>query len=171
MDSLIDGIEAGLARLEILFLRLANACLAVMLVANMVNIVIRMATDRGMLWVFPWTTVLFVWCSFIGLFVVYRRGTDITVDYFYERLGGVGRTALRIFADLVVIAVLMAILVVAPKVLVTQKGDIELTGLSRWMLSVPLFVSSFLIVVDVALDLARAAIGKPSRARGHGAVL
>lgn len=171
MGNLIDGIEAGLAWLETLFLRLANACLAVMLIANMVNILVRTVADRGMLWVFPWTTVLFVWCSFIGLFVVYRRGTDITVDYFHDRLGGTGRMALRIFADLVVIAVLMAILVVAPKVMVAQKGDIELTGLSRWMLSVPLFISSILIVVDVALDLARAAIGRESRARGHGAVL
>jgi hypothetical protein len=39
------------------------------------------------------------------------------------------------------------------------------------MLSVPLFVSSFLVVVDVALDLARAALGRPSRERGRGAVL
>jgi hypothetical protein len=39
------------------------------------------------------------------------------------------------------------------------------------MLSVPLFVSSFLITIDVALDLARMAVGRAPRARGHGAVL
>jgi hypothetical protein len=39
------------------------------------------------------------------------------------------------------------------------------------MLSLPLFVSSFLVALDVALDLARAAIGLPSRGRGHGAVV
>jgi TRAP-type C4-dicarboxylate transport system permease small subunit len=105
------------------------------------------------------------------MYVVYRRGTDITVDFVHERAGGIGRAAIRVFAGLVVIAVLAVILAVAPKVLATQKGDIELTFLSRWMLSVPLFVSSFLVVVDVALDLARAALGRPSRERGRGAVL
>ena len=170
MTSLIDRAEAVLARLETLFLWLANLCLGTMLVANLANIGARAVVDRGMLWVFPWTTVLFVWCTFIGLFVVYRRGTDITVDFFYDRAGPIGRTAIRVFADLVVIGVLAAILVVAPKVLVAQKGDIELTFLSRWMLSVPLYVSSALIVIDVGLDLARAALGLPSRPHGHRAV-
>jgi TRAP-type C4-dicarboxylate transport system permease small subunit len=168
---LIDTIESWLARLETLFLRTANACLALMLVGNMVNICLRFVTDRALVWVFPWTTVLFVWCTFIGMYVVYRRGTDITVDYFYDRLGEGGKKAMRVFASLVVIAVLVTILSVAQKVLTAQKGDIELTGLSRWMLSVPLFVSSFLITIDVALDLARMAIGRAPRTRGHGAVL
>lgn len=168
---MIDTIESWLARLERLFLCAANLCLAAMLVGNMVNILVRAVTDRGLLWIFPWTTVLFVWCTFIGMYVVYRRGTDITVDYFYHRLGEGGKLAMRVFASLVVIGVLAVILSVAPKVLVAQKGDIELTGLSRWMLSVPLFVSSLLITVDVALDLARAAVGRPPRVRGQGAVL
>ena len=168
---MIDAIESLLARLETLFLRLANGCLALMLVGNMINIVIRMVTDRALLFVFPWTTVLFVWCSFIGMYVVYRRGTDITVDYFYDRLGEGGKKAMRVFANLVVIAVLATILSVTQKVLATQKGDIELTGLSRWMLSVPLFVSSLLVAIDVALDLARMAVGRAPRTRGHGAVL
>jgi TRAP-type C4-dicarboxylate transport system permease small subunit len=141
-----------------------------MLVANLVNIGVRVVFDRSMLWVFPWTTVLFVWCTFIGMYVIYRRGTDITVDFFYERAGGIGRTAIRVFADLVVILVLVAILSVATNVLAAQRGDIELTFLKRWMLSVPLFVSSALVVADVALDLARAALGLPSRPHGHRAV-
>ncbi len=168
---MIDTIESWLGRLETLFLRTANACLALMLIGNMVNICLRVVTDRALVWVFPWTTVLFVWCTFIGMYVVYRRGTDITVDFFYDRLGESGKKAMRVFAHLVVIGVLLTILSVAQKVLATQKGDIELTGLSRWMLSVPLFVSSFLITIDVALDLARMAIGRAPRARGHGAVL
>ncbi len=168
---MIDTIESWLARLETLFLRTANACLALMLIGNMINICLRVVTDRALVWVFPWTNVLFVWCTFIGMYVVYRRGTDITVDFFYDRLGESGKKAMRVFAHLVVIGVLLTILSVAQKVLATQKGDIELTGLSRWMLSVPLFVSSFLITIDVALDLARMAIGRAPRARGHGAVL
>jgi len=167
MIGLIDRIDAVLARLETLFLLVANLCLLTMLLANLLNIVIRATVDRSMLWVFPWTSVLFVWCTFIGMFVIYRRGADITVDFVYERVGGLGRTALRVFANLVVIAVLAALLSVAPTVLAAQRGDIELTFLSRWMLSVPLFVSSALIVVDIALDLARAALGLPARPRDH----
>jgi len=171
MNATIDRVEGWLAALETLFLRAANACLAAMLVANMANILVRGVSDRGILLVFPWTTVLFVWCTFIGMYVVYRRGTDITVDFVHYRLGGGGKAALRVFADLVVLGVLATILLVAPEVLAAQEGEIELTGLPRWALSLPLFVSSFLVALDVALDLARAAIGLPSRARGHGAVL
>ncbi|MBM3480213.1 MAG: TRAP transporter small permease [Alphaproteobacteria bacterium] len=171
MNATIDRVEGWLAALETLFLRAANACLAAMLVANMANILVRGVSDRGILLVFPWTTVLFVWCTFIGMYVVYRRGTDITVDFVHDRLGGGGKVALRVFADLVVLGVLATILLVAPEVLAAQEGEIELTGLPRWALSLPLFVSSFLVALDVALDLARAAIGLPSRARGHGAVL
>jgi TRAP-type C4-dicarboxylate transport system permease small subunit len=171
MSAAIDRIETWLAALETLFLRAANACLAIMLVSNMVNILVRGVTDRGILIVFPWTTVLFVWCTFLGMYVVYRRGTDITVDFIHDRLGGGGKAALRIFADLVVLGVLGTILMVAPEILATQEGEIELTGLPRWALSLPLFVSSVLVALDVALDLARAALGLPSRAKGHGAVL
>ena len=170
MRALIDRIDGVLARLEMLFFVVANLCLATMLVINLVNIVVRAAFDRSMIWVFPWTSVLFVWCTFIGMFVIYRRGADITVDFLYEKLGGPGRTALRVFANLVVIAVLVAILAVAPTVLAAQRGDIELTGLRRWMLSVPLFVSAALIVVDVALDIARAALGLPGRTPDHRVV-
>lgn len=171
MLAIVDRIEAALARLETMFLVLANTLLAAMLVGNFVNILVRTVSDRGLLWVFPWTTALFVWCTFIGMFVVYRRGTDISVDFFYVRMGPGGQMALRIFADVVVVAVLVVLLVVAPGVLAQMQGDIELTFLRRWMLAVPLFVSSFLVALDVALDLARAAHGLPSRARGHGAVL
>jgi TRAP-type C4-dicarboxylate transport system permease small subunit len=171
MNRLVDRIERGLGRIETLFLWAANLCLAAMLVGNLINIGVRGVSDRGILWIYPWTTVLFVWCTFVGMYVVYRRGTDITVDYFYGRAGVVGKTTIRVFADLVVIAVVLAIVWVAPRVLEAQKGDIELTGLKRWMLSVPLFVSSALVAVDVTLDLLRAALGLPARERGHGAVL
>lgn len=171
MMALVDRIEAWLARLETVFLVVANTLLGLMLVFNFVNILVRTVSDRGLLWVFPWTTALFVWCTFVGMFVVYRRGTDIAVDYFYVRMGPGGQMALRIFADVVVIAVLLVLLAVAPSVLAQMQGDIELTFLRRWMLAVPLFVSSFLVALDVALDLARAAHGLPSRTRGHGAVL
>ena len=81
-----------------------------MLVGNMINICIRVVTDRALVWMFPWTTVLFVWCTFIGMYVVYRRGTDITVDFFYDRIGAGGKKAMRVFAHLVVIAVLVMML-------------------------------------------------------------
>ena len=93
------------------------------------------------------------------------------MDFIHDRLGGGGKAVLRIFADLEVLGVLGNILLVAPEILATQEGEIELTGLPRWALSLPLFVSSFLVALDVALDLARAALGLPSRAKGHGAVL
>lgn len=70
--SIVDLVNRLLGVCERLFHVLANACLAVMLGLNIVNIALRAITDKGITWVFPWTVVLFVWMTFFGFFVLYR---------------------------------------------------------------------------------------------------
>jgi TRAP-type C4-dicarboxylate transport system permease small subunit len=156
MPFLLARIERGLAGCETAFLVLANLCLGLMLVGNTANMLARGLFDKGIVWVFPWSVVLFVWMSFFGFYVVYRRGNDVTVDYLHNLSGPQGRKRIRLFANLVVVTVLGSILWQAPKILKAQVGDIELTGLERWTMSVPLFLSSALILVDVVLDTLRA---------------
>jgi TRAP-type C4-dicarboxylate transport system permease small subunit len=152
-------IERALAAFERLFLVAANLCLLVMLAINALNIAVRGVLDLSFTWVWPWTLVLFVWMTFLGFFVIYRRNKDITVDFFIGLAGERARFLSRLLADLIVIALMLLILWQAPTVLAAQVGELELTGLQRWTLSVPLFVSAGLLVVHHALDLVLAFTG------------
>jgi TRAP-type C4-dicarboxylate transport system permease small subunit len=164
VSALIARIERALASCERLFLAIANLCLAVMLVANMANIASRALFDKGIIYVFPWSIVLFVWMTFFGFFVVYRRGKDITVDFLIDRLGDRARLASRLLVDVLVISLMLVMLAQAPHIIRSQVGTIEMVGLERYSLSVPLFVTAALIALDFALDMIKAVLGYPERA-------
>ena len=164
MSALIARIERALASCERLFLAIANLCLAIMLVANMANIASRALFDKGIIYVFPWSIVLFVWMTFFGFFVVYRRGKDITVDFLIDRLGDRARLASRLLVDVLVISLMLVMLAQAPHIIRSQVGTIEMVGLERYSLSVPLFVTAALIALDFALDMIKAVLGHPERA-------
>ena len=164
MSALIARIERALALCERLFLAIANLCLAIMLVANMANIASRALFDKGIIYVFPWSIVLFVWMTFFGFFVVYRRGKDITVDFLIDRLGDRARLASRLLVDVLVISLMLVMLAQAPHIIRSQVGTIEMVGLERYSLSVPLFVTAALIALDFALDMIKAVLGYPERA-------
>ncbi len=160
---LAAALERLLGVCERLFHIAANALLAIMLAINLANIVSRLLFDRGLVWVFPWTTVMFVWMTFLGFFVVYRRSKDITVDFVIERLGGTARHASRLFVNAAVLALMAVLLWEAPDLLARQVGVIEMVGLQRYWLSVPLFTSCVLIGLHFILDTAAALRGRPER--------
>ncbi len=152
MIRLFDGALAGIERL---FLVLANAILLGILAINLANILSRLVFDIGIIWVFPWTRVLFVWMVFLAFFVIYRRGKDISVDFVVARLPLGGQRAIRIAVDLMVIALLATILFQVPTLLPRQVGRIDLVGIQRYWLAVPFYVSTGLILLQFLLDLAR----------------
>jgi TRAP-type C4-dicarboxylate transport system permease small subunit len=164
VPALIEALERALGQCERLFLALANLCLAIMLFANMANIASRALFDKGIIYVFPWSIVLFVWMTFLGFFVVYRRGKDITVDFLIDRLGDRARLASRLLVDVLVIGLMLVMLAQAPHIIRSQVGTIEMVGLERYSLSVPLFVTAALIALDFALDMIKAMLGYPERA-------
>lgn len=164
MSALIARVDRALGLCERLFLALANACLAVMLFANMANIASRALFDKGIVWVFPWSVVLFVWMTFLGFFVVYRRGKDITVDFLIDRLGSGARVTSRLLVDALVIGLMLVMLYQAPHIIRGQVGVIEMVGLQRYTMSIPLFVTAALIAVDFLLDMIKAMMGRPERA-------
>lgn len=149
-------VERALTAAEKVFLCAANALLVGMLSINLVNILSRLILDKGILWVFPWTRVMFVWMVFCGFFVVYRRGTDITVDFVVRRLGPRGRSVVRIVVDAMVLGLLGLILSQAPELLPRQVGNLDLVGIQRYWLAVPFYVAAALIAVHFLVDLARA---------------
>ena len=160
-----------------LFLALANSCLAVLLIINVLNISSRAIWDRGLQWVFPWSTVLFVWMSFFGFFVLYRLRRAIPVDFFHDRFGKTGQMVIRQFVSTLIIILMTVMIWHGPEVIQRQAGIIEQVfflghQVERFTLGVPLFVSCGLILVNYLIDLIYAVRGedmpsyKPSRIEG-----
>lgn len=157
----IEQGERILMAAERLFLVLANVALAAMLGINIANIVWRGIAGQNLNFVWPWTTLLFVWMTFFGFFVIYRRAKDITVDYFVDLLGHKALVATRVLSDVIIIALMALLLHEAPRTLASQVGDMELIPLQRYWMSVPLFISAALIALHFLLDLGKAVSGTP----------
>ena len=152
---------------ERLFLVLANACLGIMLVINMANIASRALFDKGIQWVFPWSVVLFVWMTFFGFFVLYRMRRDITVDFLVDRIGPSARFATRLLVNFIILMLMGIMLWHGPQILASQAGDIEMVGLERFWMSVPLFLSCILISINFILDTVYAFQGEPEPTSDH----
>jgi TRAP-type C4-dicarboxylate transport system permease small subunit len=133
MDRILTSVDGWLGRIDKLFLLLAGLLLIAMLAGNAANIASRNLFGVAILFVFPWTIVFFVWGSFLCFFVT--------------KLVTLGVTGVLIWQ--------------APGVLALQVGPIsELVDIERYLLSIPLFVSSFLIFTDTLVDILR---GSPER--------
>lgn len=164
--SIVDLVNRLLGVCERLFHVLANACLAVMLGLNIVNIALRAITDKGITWVFPWTVVLFVWMTFFGFFVLYRKRRDITIDFLVDRLGGWAHFASRLLVNSIVLVLMSVMLWHAPAIYEQQVGTIEMVGLERYTMSTPLFVSCVLIFIDFVIDTIYAVAGRQKPGNG-----
>lgn len=165
----IAPAERALALAERLFHFLANLCLALMLAFNVANIAWRGLTDVSFKFVWPWTLLLFVWMTFFGFYVIYRRAKDISVDYFVELAGPRALFATRILSDLLCAALMALMLIEAPVTLANQVGDMELIPLQRYWMSVPLFLASALLLVHFLLDIAKALAGEPEPRKDYSA--
>lgn len=173
-----DGPPAALRRLDDaleaaarLFHLIANFCLAMMLVGTSATIVLR-PFGLSFYWIWPWTMQFFVWMTFFGFFVVYRRHKDIAVDFLVARGGPRAMRASRWFVDLVILAVTGAILWQMPTILESQVGVIDGVvtpwgELERYTLSIPLGLSVALILLGALVDMAMDAAGMPEPAPSH----
>lgn len=156
MDRFLATLDGWLGRIDKLFLLLAGSLLVAMLVGNAANIASRNLFGVAILFVFPWTIVFFVWGSFLCFFVIYRRRRDIAVDFVVERLPARLRRATQLIAKLVTLGVTGVLIWQAPGVLALQVGPIsDLVDIERYLLSIPLFISSFLIFTDTLVDVLR----------------
>ena len=164
----VDGALAGVARL---FLIIANACLALMLLGTAATILLR-PFDLSYYWIWPWTMQFFVWMSFLGFYVVYRRGKDIAVDFVVLRLGDGAMVATRYFVAGMTMAVVGTIIWQMPVILESQVGVIDGVvtpwgEIERYSLSIPLGVSCVLIFLNAALDVLKAIAGLPELLPTH----
>tara|TARA_R110002110_G_scaffold83635_14_gene217141 strand:+ start:1067 stop:1630 length:564 start_codon:yes stop_codon:yes gene_type:complete len=164
-DRIMDGICS-------LFLFLANASLALMLVGTAATIVLR-PLNVSFYWIWPWTMQFFVWMSFFGFYVIYRKNKDIAVDFLVRKYGDGAMTLTRYFVALTTLTVTGLILAETRIILEGQIGDIEGvitpwgTELERYTLSIPLFLSTFLVFVNALLEILKATQGMPEPLPTH----
>lgn len=155
-----------------IFLFLCNLCLLVMLAMTAATILMR-PFDLSFYWIWPWTMVLFIWLSFFGFFALFVRLKDVRIDFLANLMGRPGMAFTRILSDLAAICVAGTLVWLMPAVLETSSGWVDGAifpdgeELPRQALSIPLFISSALIVLAALLDLAKAAAGIPENVSTH----
>jgi TRAP-type C4-dicarboxylate transport system permease small subunit len=159
MIAAVKFVDRLLTVCERVFHVFANSCLAIMLTVNIVNIASRAVFDKGIIWVFPWSVVLFVWMTFFGFFVLYRKRRDITIDVLIDRVGPVAQKASRLFVGFVIVVLMAVMLYHGPQIIASQVGTIEMVGLQRYVMSVPLFVSCLLIFLNYVIDIIETFLG------------
>jgi TRAP-type C4-dicarboxylate transport system permease small subunit len=165
-------IDRFLALAEKLFFVGANVALIVILVINIANISSRFLFGRGLIWVFPWTTVLFVWMVFLGFFVIYRRNRDIKVDILYQKFPPTIQNGVTIGTNVIIMTLMVVILLQAPNLLPRQVGNIDYVGLQRYWFAVPFYVSCGLIMLDFLRDTGqRLLVGPPAEGERQSADL
>jgi TRAP-type C4-dicarboxylate transport system permease small subunit len=144
-NRLLDGASG-------VFLVIAELMIVAMLVMNFANILLRNLGGASLLWVAPWTGVLMVWSVFFAFYVMYRRNLDIKLTFFVGRWGEGAQRKLRLLASLVGIVVTLVIVLETTQILARQRGILELVGLQRYWLSVPLIASSALLVAHFLVE-------------------
>lgn len=147
-----NGVDYFLTWSATVFVVLGNICLGILLIINIVNITSRLLLHEGIAWIFAWSVVLFVWMVFLTLFVIYRTKKDITVDFLVERLGTEWRFASRLLVSVFTLTLMGAILWQGPRIIDSQVGDIQMVGIPRYAMSIPLFVSCALTFVDAIVE-------------------
>ena len=169
--ALIRALDRFLGFWEHAFLLLANGCLALMLVANMINMAVRAVFDTSFVQVWPWTMLLFVWSIYLGFYVLYRRGKDVTVNFLVMRLSPAARRHILLLVHLLIIGFMAVMVVGTWQYLPLQAGVLELVRLPRWVQSVPLLASCVLVLLNALVQAADLmASGSAPRPRAAGSV-
>lgn len=157
-------LDQLLLRLRNVFVVVANLILAAMLVANAVNITWRAVFGTAFNPVFPWTVLGFVWLTFIGFYIFVHDRRDVVVDLLTARLPVPLRRAAAFLAIAVVVAMLIIVLTTAPRLIASQGDRLNMVGLPRFSLGVPLFVSSVLVLVTTLRRIPEIWRGAPEHA-------
>jgi TRAP-type C4-dicarboxylate transport system permease small subunit len=128
---------------------IASTLLATMLVGGLANIIIREVFGIGIIWIYPWSMVFFVWMVFIGYFVVFRRNSDVAMTYFVNRLSPTWRPVATAILVSSALFVNIVVLLQVPRILHLKRDLIEIVGIPDYFVTMPLFISSALIILSV----------------------
>lgn len=131
-----------------------------MLAINAVNVFARTVLDNAIDWVWPWTMVLFVWWTLLSLFPLYRLKKDVSIYFLLRRSRPRFERVLGVVVYATILSAMVVLVSTGPERLSAARGTIEIVGLPRWWLVVPLVVSAFLVAVDALVNLVLIAAGR-----------
>jgi len=138
--------------LEKAFVLMTVLFLAAMGTISLVQIFCRYALNHGLVWAFPTVMLLFVWLVFLGAFVIYRRKKDIAVNFIINLFPERWRSKFVFGTNLLVIALLVALLIQFPSIVREQNTQMNIIHLPRYVQSVPLFIGMAFILLDYIID-------------------
>jgi TRAP-type C4-dicarboxylate transport system permease small subunit len=142
IDRLLDSANS-------VFKAIVGCLLTFMLIAYTLNIASRSILGRALDWVFPFTMFAFVWLVFFGLYCVVREGREVAVDFIVRRAPAHLAVVLAVTANAIALAVLGVILSTAPAAIHLIVGEIEMVGLQRYTMLLPLYASCALVLIHV----------------------
>ncbi|MCB9993525.1 MAG: TRAP transporter small permease subunit [Hyphomicrobiaceae bacterium] len=161
-----DLLEQFLKLMEMICLTICNVLLALMVVGGMVNILVRDLLGQGIVWVFQTSIIFFAWSIFFGIFVVYRRGADVSVELIVDLFSPPLQQLVRWFTCGLTILLFGTILLQAPKLISLQSIPLETIDFPRYIISLPLFFSAVLVIIS-SLNTAIAPLHKATSAMPH----
>ncbi|SOH93933.1 TRAP-type C4-dicarboxylate transport system, small permease component [Monaibacterium marinum] len=159
LPRLVRALNRWLDGIAFVFKVAISACLAVMVVLNLYNVISRSVFGVAYGWIFSWTMLIFAWMLLLGLYVFIRHRRDVVVDIFMARLPAMLRRVAGLFTCVVGIAVMLAILRGAPALLQLQTAMMDTIDLPIYVRSLPLFIAAALILLHFTLDFICIACG------------
>jgi len=145
-------LERILAAAEQMCLIFCVLSVGVMISINTGQIFFRYLFNMAAIWVFPVTMLLFIWMTFLGAFVIYRRKKDIVVSFIINLFPAAGRKAITLLTNLLTMALLVWILAEFPMIIKSQAAEMEVIPLPRYSQAVPLFIGLLGILLQYVTE-------------------
>jgi len=136
----MHGLNRFLGLLEKICLIFSTLAVALMIALNIIQVFFRYVLNAAFVWIFPVTMLLFIWMTFLGAFVVYRRKKDIVVSFIVNLFPTSGRKILALTTNILIFLFLLLILFAAPKLIAHQTSIMQVVPLPRYFQAIPLFI-------------------------------
>lgn len=166
MRAMLNRLDSFLGLIEKAFSLCAGMLMVAILVIISANIVGRGFLGQGLVWAWPWAEVMFVWMVMVGFYVVYRQRRYMEIDFVARLCGEKGMKITRVVSNLGIISMVGLIVFYAPSLLTSQVGEIDIVGLPRYSLAIPMYLSALLVLVNSLLELWKTVLGIPEREHG-----
>jgi len=161
INKLIDWLEK-------ICLVFSTSAIGVMIVLNIIQVFFRYVLNAAFIWVFPVTMLLFIWSTFLGAFVVYRRKKDIVVRFIANLFPASAQEKLTLITNILIILFLLLILLQAPALIRRQASIMQVIPLPRYIQAMPLFIGLAGILLEYfsqTVELLKRLL-KPSKQKG-----
>ena len=136
----MNMLNKTLYALEKICLVFSTSAIGAMVILNIIQVFFRYVLNAAFTWVFPATMLLFIWCTFLGIFVVYRQKKDIVVSFVTNLFPTPVRTKLTIITNTLIILFLLLVLSQAPILIKKQASIMQVIPLPRYIQAIPLFI-------------------------------